>query len=227
MPYYKSRRGGYRRGGYSRRNYGRRGFNRTQYRAVRKIAYKQIQQTAEKKTFDEQWDTASISLTPTFYEISNVSVGTSGSQRVGVSINAVSLLYRFQFIAGDDTNIIRMVIFQWRPDDGDHAPNWEDMFAFQTAGLPIAASDVISPLTRIQGDLGNYQIIVNKIFTLDADDPIKFFQGYIRGGFNKKIGFTTGLTTGDNHLYVLFVSDSGAVTHPTVSGFTRMTFIDT
>lgn len=204
------------------RRYKGRGLNNKQKAQVNKM----ISAPAEKKYYDTTFDTYLISLTPTFTDISAPAQGTAGDELIGSSINLESIQYRYVFNLGDDTNYIRFMIFQWFPDSENDLPSWIQMFQFYTGSAPVNLADLISPYQLAQGGTANFKVLLDEQFYLDTDNPIQIFKGFINKGFRKHLEVNGSSQQGTGHIFAMFVSDSGVVTHPHVDGYTRIRFTD-
>lgn len=65
------------------------------------------------------------------------------------------------------------------------------------------------------------------MFNLDTDNPQQLISGYLTKGFKKEIWLDESTpTVKKNDIFFLFVSDSGAVTHPSISGHIRIKYTD-
>jgi len=185
-----------------------------------------VQKKPEKKYYDYPFDALAISTTPAFFDVFGPLQGTDSSSVIGESVNHTSFNYKFDFGIGDTANWIRFVMFQWKGDILTDSPNWNQIFAFFSGGtnLPVNQYERMSPYTVGEGRGGLFKIIKDESFVLDTDSPYQLFQGYINTGYDHRVTFNYadgGNPEGVNHLYVMFISDSGAIAHPTVSGFIR------
>lgn len=185
-----------------------------------------IEQPAEKKFYDTSFDAESILLTPSFYDLTAPAEGTGSDQLVGSTIDLKSLQYRFTFVRGDDTNYVRYMIFQWRPDSQNDFPSWAQMMQFQVSGFPLGLTEIMSPYILGDGGTNNFKVLVDDQFYIDADNPIQIIKGFINKGYNKKLEVNGPVQQGTNHLFLMFVSDSTMISHPLVYGYTRARYYD-
>lgn len=213
-----------------RTKYRRRGkpaLSRKEASAVKAIISNQLKEKVELKYNDETFNQTGIAMLPAFYDLTAISNGTGKDRRIGSDINLSSIQFQLSFTSGDETNFIRMVLFQWYPNNIDSVPQWDKIFQYHTVGLPIDMQELMSPLGIAESDIGTYKILLNKQFLLDTEESIQLMNGFIKKGFKKNIDFAGSLpTVGTNHIYVMFVSDSGAVPNPTVSGTFRLRYTD-
>lgn len=187
-----------------------------------------VKEPLEKKFYDSAYATVPVSLIPSFTALTRPAEGTGPDQFTGATIDLISLQYRFMFQKVDTTNYIRFIIFQWFPDSTADSPSWEKMMQYNTAGLPASLYDLLSPYVLDRGSKSMFKTLVDKQFWLDSDDPFQLIEGFINKGFRKKIDIydNAGTYDGTNHIYLMYVSDSGALGHPTITGHTRARFTD-
>lgn len=202
-------------------------FTVKQKRFISSYVEKQLQEDIEKKTYDYEFDSYGINLTPYIQDILQPALGTDYNKRVGAKITLESIYFKFLIAKSDNTNYIRLVFFQWFADAGNDMPTWNQLYQYYTGTNPAGMPELLSPLRISAGAQNNFKIIMNKEFILDDDDPIQLISGYIDKGFKKSIMFSdTNTAHGQNHIYMLIVSDSGVTTHPTLSGYTRLKYTD-
>lgn len=202
-----------------------RGLNRKQKTQIKKM----IESRPEKKYYDTTWDDIQMGNTPTFTDITAPAQGTTTSDRIGsnITLENVSFSFRFSVGASNGTNYIRMVIFQWFPDNANDLPSWTQIFQYPPTGSPASQYEYMSPLVLDEGGVRNFKVLLNQEFNLDEIDDTKASEkGFINKGYKKTITFGDAIITGNNHIYVMFISDSIGVEYPHVSGFTRVRYID-
>ena len=180
----------------------------------------------EKKFYDTAYVASAVSLTPAFTDITSPAEGTGMDQYTGGRIDIQSLQYRFVFTKSDTTNYIRYVIFQWFSDTTSDAPSWEKIMQNQTLGVPTTLYDITSPYVLDRGSTSSFKILVDEQFYMDAENSIQLVKGFINKGFKKTAEVYAPNSYGSNHIYLMYVSDSGVSTHPSISGFTRCRFLD-
>lgn len=143
------------------------------------------------------------------------SAGASTDQsRVGDELYLRSFQIRYAFIAADAYNICRLIVFQWHQDD---SPLADDILADITYG-------VMSPYRK--DTKGHYTILMDNVHVVDTNNPAEYRKKFISRGFKKKIRYDAGSTTGQNKIFFLHVSDSSAVTHPSLRIETQINFMD-
>lgn len=166
------------------------------------------------------WDTASsatsVDATGTVLAITDsLPKGTGAEERVGTEITAKSLLVRYQIINADSHNVVRVIVFTFGRTG---APGVSTILQ-DTSTVPW-----LSPLSQVNTKF--IRVLHNNIVTVDSDDPTKVFDVYVKLK-NHKISWQPTTTTNEKgNIYVLFISDSVAASHPTVNLSTRLKFLD-
>lgn len=187
---------------------------------------KMITEPQEKKFYDVTFDAQNVSLTPTIIDLTAPANGTGSDQIIGSSFNLISLQFRLIFTKSDTTNYIRFVIFQWHPDGATDPPSWNQIFQYETAGVPVSLQQVVSPYVLGEGGTSVFKVLIDEQFYLDSDNPIQIFNGFINKGFRKTLEANDSAQQGTEHIYIMYVSDSGAIGHPVMTGYTRARFTD-
>lgn len=197
-----------------------------QANAVKRIVDSKLEAEVEKKYRDYTLDAVAISSTPVVSDISVMALGTSAQQRIGDVVELKSIQFRFQCTLADTTNYIRLILFQWK-QDAQTAPTWADIMEFESGGVPIAQYERMSPYSLYTSIEGSFRVIKDIRFILDTDNPVQLIEGFINKGFTKNIHYSQAASTyGVNHLYMMMLSDSGAVSHPSIDGFIRLRYTD-
>jgi hypothetical protein len=149
--------------------------------------------------------------------MSAISAGTSINGRIGESVIADRLDVRLNYVVGDATNVIRFLVLV------DLQPNGA---SFNQTDLFESATDPWSPLNWQFHN--RFRIIHDEFFGLDTYNPqltkaitIPINQRTTYNGTSNSIA---NITTGA--VYCVWLSDSGAVPQPTVSGDIRLYFRD-
>lgn len=208
---------------YRRTGYRRRGakatpkLKQTINRQVKAVLKKDV----ELKAYTARpFSASSISTAATIVKISGIVRANDNVSRDGnqVSVTRVDL-QGFADVA-DDSNLVRIIVFQWRDDDISYTPVAADI-------LQNAASfyDMYNFTNRHR-----FTVLWDRTFNVDSTDPAKPFKRSIYGKKLAKVleysGATDSSITGKHQIYVLAVSDSGAIAHPTLDMMTRVYFKD-
>lgn len=187
-------------------------------KAVRKIVHEEQLRASELKYVDATPLAAqTITTSMSTVMMSAISAGTSVNGRVGELVTMSKVEFRLAFVTGDATQTLRMLILI------DTQPNGA---AFVQTDLFENASD---PLSAINWQYKRrFTILKDKTFTLDTYNPTCAVTGTVKVKADTKYNGTSNSIANitKNALYFVFVSDSGAVPQPTVSGNIRLFFRD-
>lgn len=156
----------------------------------------------EEKKFFLATYSSGVDATLQNVDLSAIPQGTTASARVGATIKARKLRMKWSAYLGDTTNIFRVLIFHWKPNDAVDVPQASELF--QTTG-------VLAPLLKITPN--RYTLLLDLLITLDTYHPLR--TGSINLDLGQLISYVPGLDTGMNHLYLSVFSDSGGVPNPT------------
>lgn len=140
-----------------------------------------------------------------------IAQGDTDTTRDGDEIYYKSIRFRGSVLVSDTTNLVRFILFRWKPNS---TPSWA---ALLEGGGP-AASDVYRPFRKDYES--NYHVVYDKLFTLNTTDSnYRSFGASISGKKlgKKKCKYVAGGTTGIDHLWVFIISDSDAVSHPSIN----------
>jgi len=143
--------------------------------------------------------------------------GITDSTRIGDEIRLTSISLELQVIGVDATNLMRVIIFKWRPST----------VASVAAILPFALASANAPLSPYSRDRSvDYKVYFDRTFALstatNVSQVVKFHNIPVKG----LCQYQSGTTTGTNHLYLLVISDSGAAPNPSINYMTRVNFTD-
>lgn len=162
----------------------------------------------------------SVSTAAGVYSLSNTSQGASGGAHIGDECRLRSIEFRWNAIVGDTYNIIRCIIFVWKPNmalTGTPA----DLDILKTVTPP-------NQLTSCYEEDGEdmYRILYDKNIVLVTGGDNQAASGVVTRKLNLKQDYTTGSSNTSNNIFVLLISDSGAVAHPTFNFTSRIAFTD-
>lgn len=220
MPYYRRR---FRRSNrYSRRRNFRRSSRSTRGVATKQYVKKQIHKLSETKYFDALFS-ANVDSTGTVADMTNIPQGTTDSTRIGDKITLRGSILRLKISVSDAFNFIRVILFQWYPNTLLSVPTVGTIL-FDTTTADRA---ITSPYVH---DYQNqFKVISDKVYrgVLDDSNMIAFrvmkpYMKYVK----KTINFSAASVNGSNKLYMMAISDSGAITHPAVFAYWRIYYDD-
>jgi len=146
-------------------------------------------------------------------------IGTTEQQRIGNRIHVKHFSLRFQVILGDTTQIVRLLVFRWRPDTGSDAPSLSEIVTDTGSNT----RSVLAPF--LMQNPSRFDILVDRLYSMDAyhqtfvdrvELPLNFYASYTSNGVN----------TGQNHIFTFWMSDSTALPNPTVSFESQLVFED-
>jgi len=184
---------------------------------LRKLIRNEIARNEEPKHFDVlNSGTAGIAGSGVLY-LSSMAQGSTDITRIGDQINLKSLQFRFDSIYADNTNFMRLIIFQWVGDAVTDVPtinavlestpyylspyNWDQRRKFRILHETWKLDAVTSPRTHLgKGSVGL---------------PIKT-QQFLNASTNIEAG----------GLFAVFCSDSAAAAHPAYDLYTRVHYTD-
>ncbi len=179
---------------------------------ISKIVKQVLQSTEEKKFFLSNFS-STVDSTMQNVDLSGIPQGTTASSRVGATIKVHKLNLRWSSYLGDTTNMIRVVIFHWKPNDAVDVPQSSELF--QT-------TSTLAPLLKITPN--RYTILHDMLISMDTYHPMKV--GVLQLKLAQLVSFVPGLDTGMNHVYLSVFSDSGGVPNPTFEFVASLTYTD-
>lgn len=215
-----------RRGGFKRKRGGKGRLGPRQVRQVKRI----VNSSQETKFYDISSSGASVSSTGTITSLTSIAQGTTDITRVGDSISLMRMMWSGVLTVGDQFNIVRVILFQWKPND-NVAPALADLLLNGPSGSP----DVYSFYNH---DLrGQFHIMSDRTYSLIGNGTsssipfqpktqilIAHNKGLSVG--LKKVQYQGGTTVGTHKIYVLTLSDSSAVAHPIITYNARIYYKD-
>lgn len=166
-----------------------------------------------------------------FDDAENLNGGSSN--RIGNMITLRSIRFTFNVLPGDDTNLLRLIIFQWlAPTEGvDWVPNLGDILATNDGGT----GQIYQPLNLYNKK--NYHIMYDKVynFAMIAGSKSQIFRRLMFYGKKIKVknivfnenntsGFGAGILKGK--VFYIMVSDSALAPNPSIAGNIFTTFTD-
>lgn len=198
-----------------RRPYKKPRYKRRQRVPLNKRVKSIIASTQETKYKDTFFASNSISTTPTNTQLYTLTSGSDEDQRTGFKIRATGVYGRFMFTNGDDTNVVRIILYQTKGNASTltstgiyNALDPEQYTIFYDKHVKLQA-----PFT---GGTQNKEVVLRKSFK----NKFNSFQG-------KLITYdTVSSTSSMRPIYMLVVSDSVAISHPTILGNLRAFYKD-
>lgn len=203
-------------------------YRRGRFRRQRRLNKRQMSQVKrmislrqETKVFPIYFNATNVPTTPAIVHLTSISQGVGAQSRIGQEIRLVAMKARYEWRVADSTNTIRMIVFQWHGDSTD-TPTSADILEDDTGGT---GQPWLSPtkffarnFTVLRDKLADIEVAANEVITGTWTIPLKKIR--------KRVTFGASNASGTNHIYILFLSDSTATTHPTLSVFGKLMFKD-
>lgn len=151
------------------------------------------------------------------------------SQRLANEITIKSIQFNYTLYQGDDSNVVRMIIFQWMQQDISNFPIVGDIVMGTGGTAPW-----LEP--RNYQNKANYKILYdhthnlsaaagnNSVITRHVQLAGKLKLKNLKASDNNTNGFGATLIKGN--IYYMFVSDSSVVSHPSITMKVRLLFTD-
>lgn len=151
--------------------------------------------------------------------LTSIGQGTGYSNRIGDEIEAYKLTIRGTVVAGDATNLMRIIVFKFNGDSGVAAPVVTDV----VPGFAGAAGDMWRP-QNFSADK-DQTILYDRVLSTSTQRHFTISLYGKRLG-SKKVRFNPGATTGFGKYYICFWSDSAGVPNPTMEYRSVFEFTD-
>jgi len=187
---------------------------------VNKTIEKKIQSFAETKMHLTEID-AEYGYDGAVVQLSAIAQGDTQGNRDGNEIQLKSLVFRTYGVASDAYNVQRIIIFRWKEDS---APVVADILQ-DVAGA--GSQNVISPTSFNQKS--RYTILYDTFLTsIGTYVPVSRVISHHLNLKGSKCVYNGANATSyeNNQLWVLFISDSDAATHPTFHWYSELTYND-
>lgn len=184
---------------------------------IRAVAKSVIAKQSELKYFDT---TVGPSIDDAGYLscLSLVPQGDTDTSRDGDQLYATSMQVKGYFSCADTTNQVRLIFFIWKPET---SPTNDDILATTTKG---SINYVNAPYHH--DGRGSFTVLSDRCYSLalGTTSAKKQFSHNIK--LNKKLKYNAGTTAGYNQIWFMVLSDSAAVSHPSVNMTSRLRFRD-
>lgn len=202
------------------RRFRKRGGRSVTARTVRKIVEKRIRRDTEVKYADFNDSGTGVDFSGTFIRVTNIAQGDSDTTRDGDKLTPVYLNVKWKVGVGDSTNIMRVIIFQWKQNILSISPT--------QAYLLAQTGSALSPISPYNWDTrSNFRVLKDFKVTVDSvNKPQVVGRTFLKLNKLEKVAFDAGGTNGNNQIYIYVVSDSGAASHPTWAMTARLAFTD-
>jgi len=191
--------------------------NSTQQQQVKRI----LRANIETKHFLSAVSAAGISTSPTTTSISNIVQGDGDAERIGNVVSPTRLKLNYSISASDATNAIRVCVFKWKDSNAFINPNGNDFFKIGPSGVV----DYLSHYNEEQRD--QFQVIYDKTFQLVLNTNTTKKIVHVDLPLSGKIRYySNAVITGTGNYFLYYVSDSLAISHPTIEWASEIVFTD-
>ncbi len=200
-----------------RRKGKKRTLNQTIKTAInRRMEKKHVTTTASGTLVDATGDIIAVS------GVAQATTAQTDILRVGDNICPYSLEARLNFRrnSANGGDIIRVIFFKWKGDDGDNAPTVADILG--------STATVEHPLAHDSKAL--YVILSDHVLRLGNSDSslnrVQYRKEFYSKKLGEKISFDGGAVTGINQLYMLILGDRANPDDSSVDYNVRLYFTD-
>jgi hypothetical protein len=179
-----------------------------------------IKKDTEMKSFGAGAAVGAVSSTAFVQDLSAIAIGTDDNTRIGNHVHLKRSNFRFRLDGADPTNTFRIILFKWKDNDfytGNPAAS------AILANLSAGAGDVVMPYNRETP--GSYTIIKDFFLTTSATGENTVTR-YVSIPLSGKIQYTGATTNGLNKIFLLLLSDSTVIAHPTITWFHELLYTD-
>lgn len=194
---------------------------------ARTVAKRVLRGEAESKYWTYPLDSFTVDTTGRMLDLFSLAAlpnGTTDTSRTGDTISVKSFHMKGTMTAADNTNLIRVILFAWRPSSGTGTPTVSDLLSASWASnYTLAYKSVDNSRDK------EVKVFYDKTFPLisSTDKVYKMFSANVPFPNGHKIQFIGGSSTvAANKFYIYFVSDSSAATHPSLLMNYRFYFTD-
>jgi len=141
--------------------------------------------------------------------------------RQGDLITPTHLELRYAWTAGDTSNLTRLIVFQWHPDDNVDPPTVLNRV------VSVASQGSSNfPLAIIIFDQKNFTILHDSLQVANDSGDLTTNPRLVNiyGKKMRKVRSTNGAFRGFNNIYYVAMSDSSAVPHPQLRINAKLTY---
>lgn len=193
-------------------------------KALKKDIISSFKKMPEHKNHYSSQILTTLAYTGDIDNLFNPAQGTTAQTRVGdrCLLTHVSLRGRVvSNLASGTVNTIRVIMFYWKVDTAERTPNMDDILQ---ATYASASWTPYSPVVVGQ-EAKDIEIISDRTYDVNQDSNAQV-SFHINKKLNKKVYFNDNATTGMNQLYLMLVSDDGAVAYPQFEFISNVQYVD-
>lgn len=169
-------------------------------RLIRKMIDNYVHRSSEAKRCHTTLSATSISTVGTTTDLMNIPRGSESDQRNGDEVTVTGMYMRGVLTVADDTNVVRLLVYD-----------------------PVDPDETVTPTITGDIDITRFKILYERTFALANGGPgaipftIKKSFRKLRGG-GLQVSYDNASNVPYKHRFRIYaVSDSGAVTHPTIT----------
>lgn len=181
----------------------------------------QVRNMLRSKVVRKYWNlytNTTAAATLSFTDLSAVPSGTGPNTRTGTQLHMDEIKIRMVGQIADTTNFLRFIVFRWIPSDSSDGPSASELLS---SAYSAGNNEFFCETNPIKPS--RFHILHDETIAMDVAHVV--WHRNITLKLNSSVSFDTGSTTGREHIYIAYVSDSGVVPNPTFS-FTSMLSFD-
>lgn len=156
----------------------------------------------------------------TYSPLTNIAQGDSYATRDGGEINVKAIKFNYQMVCADSTNYIRLVVFQWF--NGATNPTTNDVLEFAGTYSGLAAYNPHSEF--------KYKVLHSEIRQMVLGTESNTLLGSVNlsfpNGIKCEYNGSSSTDYANSQIWLLAISDSGAISHPTLEYVGNVYFQD-
>lgn len=182
-----------------------------------------VKKTEETKYFYTQTAGIGVSNVATITSLAEIAVGDTDNDRIANDVTLKGLKANLTLLASDATQILRLLIFKWKENDNFNAPTVAQLIEPGPTGAPdvwsLHTTHSKKSVVWLYDELfvfsagGSASNIIQK---RQLSIPIKGTMEF----------YNQVNTRGTDKIYFLVISDSSAVTHPTMFASWELAYTD-
>jgi len=187
----------------------------------RKQVKRIINADREKKWLIQTGNLIAVSVAAAAADVTPVPQGNTEITRVGNEVEARSFHLKYTVKAADTTQQIRVLVVQYKADNNSAPFSGAELFYNGPSGVVDWNSEQNEDYKQ------QYKILYDRLHNLYLTNDT--FQQSVSTFItipSKKVHFNLGATTGENHIYIAYISDSAVATHPTLTYSTKFVYTD-
>lgn len=184
---------------------------------------KLIANKTEVKYFDTNVGASNVSTAGTFYNLSDITQGASDITRIGDTALPKTLQIRHIIVGADvPANVMRMIIFRWMMNTASDVPGVDEILEVGSSGQYTLAAYSFHNRDR-------FNVLLDKTWVTNpnaaAENNVQHHTEFMKMA-KKPIKYQAGTVDGQFKILMLIISDSSAITHPTIQFTSRLTYTD-